>query len=383
MDYMVYSENIIVAKVQNGALTVIDEKRAPIALLNGTNFEEWVSSRALDGSRTHGRILKKTHGLSSFASDFDTAMKYHAAVITDNFWVKNDSENIVYEDVVFNDDKYFKMAISQDASVIDKKSSKTPELTNIGSQEKGWKLIDNEWWLYKNETLDEVYHEMLTSLIGKDLGFNMAFYDIKDCYIRTKDFTEGKYNLQHADSIMKEHNNSAGVKITDEDWKYNYEQFLKLGNNIAEDYLNILYLDAICNNVDRHTKNYGLLTDRANGDLIGLAPNYDNNMSFYGIEEASKTSNKLTRDFINFIKTNDIDFVPPQSLDKTKIFNLLNEHIRLKYLNFDFLMNYVCENMKLICEELSKERIPSIEDVSEEKSEVLNNSKSLNIEFGK
>ena len=355
MNYLIYSGNIIVAKVIEDVLKIEDENRAPIALLNGTTFKDWVSSRALDSSRTHGRILKKTHGLSSFASDFETAMKYHAAVITDNFWVKSEDEELVYDDVIFKDDKYFQMAISQDASVIGNKSSKTPELTNIGSQEKGWKLIQGEWWLYKNETQTEIFHEMLTSVIGQNLGFNMALYEYKDGYIRTKDFTKGIYNLQHADSIMKDHISKSGQKIIDEDWKYNYEEFCKLGNNIANDYLNILYLDAICNNVDRHTKNYGILTDRTSGKLIGLTPNYDNNMSFYGIDEKANYSDKLTKDFVSFIIENNINFAPPLSLNREMIYKSLNKQMSLEHLNFDFLLDYACENMKYIKDELSKD----------------------------
>lgn len=351
MSYLILSENRIVAKSNDNVMEIIDYDRAPMAFSFGMSFYEWVSGRALDGTRTHGRILKKTHGLSSFASDFDTAMKYHAAVITDNFWVKEESEDLRYEDIAFKDDKYFLMAISQDAAVLDNKSSRTPELTNIGSQEKGWKLIDGEWWLYKNETSAEICHEILTSFIGKELGFNMATYEFDNGYIRTKDFTEGKYNLQHADSIMKEHVDADGKKVTDEDWKYNYLEFRKLSEDIANDYLNILYLDAICNNVDRHTKNYGLLTESESGDIIGLAPNYDNNMSFYGIDNTTKTVSKLSRDFVTFIEENEIDFKVATSLDFDKMKVRFESQYKLGE-NIDNLLEYVGNNINYILEKI-------------------------------
>ena len=62
--------------------------------------------------------------------------------------------------------------------------------------------------------------------------------------------------------------------------RYNYEVFRTLGLEAA--YMNILFLDAIVNNPDRHTKNYGILTSQEDGRVLGMAPNYDNNMAFYG-----------------------------------------------------------------------------------------------------
>lgn len=38
-------------------------------------------------------------------------------------------------------------------------------------------------------------------------------------------------------------------------------------------------MDTLCANPDRHTNNFGLLRDVKTGKLLGLAPNYDNNMA--------------------------------------------------------------------------------------------------------
>ena len=48
---------------------------------------------------------------------------------------------------------------------------------------------------------------------------------------------------------------------------------------MAEDYLKLIYLDTVCMNMDRHTKNYGILRDPKTGDIVKLAPNYDNNIA--------------------------------------------------------------------------------------------------------
>jgi hypothetical protein len=45
------------------------------------------------------------------------------------------------------------------------------------------------------------------------------------------------------------------------------------------DYVRMLFLDTICANPDRHTFNFGILRDVDTGKVLGLAPNFDNNMA--------------------------------------------------------------------------------------------------------
>lgn len=339
------SGNKIVAEYKDSQITIINERKAPIALLHGKSFQDWVSERAMDGSRSNAHRLKIAHGLNSFASDYDTAMTYHAATITDNFWCKRQDEAIEYADIIFKDDRYFSMAVTQEDTLPEEKRSPTPELTNIGCQEKGWKKEADGWWLYKKEKEHEMLFEAAVCSIGRALGFDMATYELKDGYIRTKDFTGQRYNLQHADSIMKEHT-EAGKTVSDEDWLYNYREFLNISGAVAKSYLNILFLDAICNNVDRHTKNYGLLTDRNTGELIGLAPNYDNNMAFYGFDKG-KSGHRLAKDFADFIRTNDIPYIVPE-ITEAQIKKALNGLRFPEQLSKAKIAAYVMENIGII-----------------------------------
>ena len=51
-------------------------------------------------------------------------------------------------------------------------------------------------------------------------------------------------------------------------------------------------MDTICANPDRHTNNFGLLRDIKTGELIGFAPNYDNNMALISRGYPSKPGAK-------------------------------------------------------------------------------------------
>ncbi|HEY5588467.1 MAG TPA: hypothetical protein VIK86_05860, partial [Candidatus Paceibacterota bacterium] len=56
-----------------------------------------------------------------------------------------------------------------------------------------------------------------------------------------------------------------------------------------EDFLNITFMDALCYNIDRHTFNFGIL--RKDGEPIGLAPNFDNNLGLSGVLNNSGLEN--------------------------------------------------------------------------------------------
>ena len=92
-------------------------------------------------------------------------MKANAAVITDNFWV-SDCDSLAYEDVVFRKNEYWRLALMRDISNLPEIPSRAPELSNIGSEEKGWKPGEN-------------LPEYITSWIGRTLGFKSKI-DVKN-----------------------------------------------------------------------------------------------------------------------------------------------------------------------------------------------------------
>ena len=49
--------------------------------------------------------------------------------------------------------------------------------------------------------------------------------------------------------------------------------------SLADQYVELLMMDAFCLNADRHTNNYGVLRDPDSGKVLRLAPNFDNNIA--------------------------------------------------------------------------------------------------------
>ena len=330
-------------------IRILREDLAPLYLTNGGSIYNWVSGRAVDFHRSNSRSLKKKYSLSRNASDYVTAMKMNAVKITDNFWVKPEYDPRKFEDVRYKRDDFFSLALYRDIDCLDKNIVRTPELTNIGAQEKAWKLENGSWWLYKNEKPAEIVSEYLTYRLGVALGFDMAEYKIVDKgkFIKTKDFTEGKYNLQHMNSIVFDHVEN-GIEVPDDDLSYNYRVLKELG--FGEQYLNICMLDALCENFDRHTENYGVLTDNKTGKIVKMAPNYDNNNSFFANYNLSTDRNRAyMRVFLKFIKDEGITLKVPE-LDEVEVVKILDEVYSMTDYKFDkvFLKDFIMNGYKLL-----------------------------------
>lgn len=296
MDFNGYlmSGDTAVAQIQKGRIISLDENRMPLYLAANDDLETWLVNRAIDRHRTNSRILKKVLRLTD-SSDLAAVLRVHGATITDNYWVKQDGENLTYGQVRFSEDSFAEVALTGSFSSYSRQYEKaqiaagTPELTNIGSYEKCWKLKDGFWWLYKNGNPLERFSELFIAALGKELGFAMAEYFPDGQFVKTRDFTKGVYNFEPAEALVGD----------EEDYAYNYDRLTALEPSLGKEYLDILFLDALCFNMDRHTKNYGILRDRSTGEVLGMAPNFDNNIALIsrGYDSKAIGSSGLLMDY--------------------------------------------------------------------------------------
>ncbi len=287
-EFYVLSCNTIVAKWENKTLKVFNENLLPLYLKHNPNAEHWIASRAIDSRRANARLLKKALRLKE-KDDLSTALYVNAATIIDNYWIKPLNSDLTYQDVRFTDDYFSVLALKGSYSsfnrVANSKRTKTPELTNIGSFEKCWKLIDGKWWMYKELF---IYH------LGKELGMNMAVYKRGDKCIKSLDFTENaSVNFEPAFAFMGDN----------EDYEDVFSKLEELCPQAKNDFVRMIFLDTIVANPDRHTANFGLLRDIKTGKLIGFAPLFDYNMALIarGYPKAPTKNDILIRMFNDFI----------------------------------------------------------------------------------
>ena len=82
------------------------------------------------------------------------------------------------------------------------------------------------------------------------------------------------------------------IKFVNEDYIDVVKALESICPEAIPDYVRMIFMDTICANPDRHTNNFGLLRDTKTGELIGFAPNYDNNMALISRGYPSKPRSK-------------------------------------------------------------------------------------------
>lgn len=288
-NYEIYSGDTLAAVWENGTLTVKNEDLLPLYLKHISNADLWLETRAIDSHRANSRLLKKALRLIE-KDDLSTVIVANGATITDNYWIRPIGSELTYEDVRFTDDYFSNLALKGNYNSFNRaansRRSKTPELTNIGSFEKCWKLRGGKWWMYKKATHDEMFSELFVCELGKALGLNMAVYERGDGCIKSLDFTDAaSVNFEPASAFMGDN----------EDYSDVVKALRTLCPDAIPDYVRLIFMDTVCANPDRHTNNFGLLRDTKTGKLLGLAPNYDNNMALIsrGYPSKPKSSDML------------------------------------------------------------------------------------------
>ncbi len=189
----------------------------------------------MDDTRFNVRKLKELFHLEN-KDDVDISMLVNGATIFDNYWFRQVDSNLIYEEVRFKENKYDRLALMGDGSDIDHYITRTPEFTNIGSFEKCWKLIDGKWWLYKQGDENEIFSELFICKLSEKLGIVTAHYEKDGDYIRSLDFTDGaSVNYEPIYSLVGE----------DEDYQNCFETLIGLSEDLAKQYLILIWMDTI------------------------------------------------------------------------------------------------------------------------------------------
>ena len=304
MGYTIMNQNQPVVKIdENGYVVWKDEAHCPLYFLNRSDFAGWLETRASDSYRANIRHLRRVLGISE-RSVVTSTMAVNAACVTDTFWVKPDDSTLCWEDVRFSDEVCAELALTGKESGLHLEDDllHTPELTNIGRVEKCWKREGDTWWLHKQADNNELFSEVFVYQLGMHMGMSMAEYQPcgnpahgRPRCIKSRNFAAWD-NFEPIHSLM-------GENV--DDYIAVYRRLEPFGEAIVWDYVDMMYMDALCMNSDRHCFNFGLLRNPDSGKVLQLAPNYDNNMalfSFTGKLEDIMEDDLLIEDFVRLFR---------------------------------------------------------------------------------
>ena len=345
------SEDKVIATVKNGVITDCDNTFLPLYLKRTKNLEGWLASRAIDTHRTNSRLLKKALRLHT-ADDAQIALAVNAATITDRYWFRPEGSTAVYEDIRFKENLFDSLALRGDPNGFSHKPSRTPELTNTGSYEKCWRLIDGAWWMFKSGNQNEYFSELFICRLGEKLGFDMVHYELHDGYICSKNFTDGTaYNFEPMSSLVGEN----------DDYSVCFDKIYAMSPQLAEQYLKIIWLDSVCYNMDRHTENFGFLRDVYTGDIISMAPNYDNNIALISRgypNSADREHDGIIRFFREFIQNNPTAKTMLQDMELTEITQKMIDECFAEIpieVDRDFVRSFILNGQSIVQEIISEE----------------------------
>lgn len=273
--FLMYKDEVVAEIRKTELVKVFKKDLLPIIMLNESpgSFEVWLQTRVIDTHRTNSRQVRRRLSVKTEVPK-EIVIKARSVSITDSYWLKWENENISYEEVrkSLSDGLNSIALYGNDNDVNFKATDITPELTNIGSFEKCWKLFNDEWYMIKKGSYKENFAEVLISNIAIELGFNAVKYEAIDegRLVKCRDFTDNaEVDFEPMYSFVRDY------------WEI--DDCVNIINELGfiNDFLDITFVDALCYNIDRHTFNFGLL--RRDGEILGLAPNFDNNLGLSGV----------------------------------------------------------------------------------------------------
>ena len=316
MRYLLYNADRQVAAFDYELGTIVsfeelEPKLLPKQLCGATEegFTLWLRNRMMDLKPVQHRQLAKA--LIGTQDKTAIVIRTHMFSVSDAFtcFAEGDftprSQLVRTEDQNLVSDFIFSMgnAPFKTGGII------TPNASTDGSFPKTWKFENGEWWLYKIQSSDATRSEREISRVLMDCGWDAAEYQYVGSYrtrIRSRNFVGENEFFEPYDSLRFMFPDKS------DDEQTIYENLASLGQDFEKSYRRILLSDALFTNTDRHMRNFGVIRSALTGDILRMAPNFDNNQAYRvnpggrftdGMLRAVKASFGLTQDDINDLNT--------------------------------------------------------------------------------
>ena len=156
----------------------------------------------------------------------------------------------------------------------------SPEFTTNGMLPKCWRRIDGKIYLFKGGTFGasntgmEPYSEFYAAQIAQVMGIDAIPYNLSkwkgELCSYCELFTSKEYSFVPVGRIVK----TGGMKAVREYYK-------TLGNEFVKALDDMIVLDALICNTDRHYGNFGFLVDNKTNKIAAPAPLFDHGNSLF------------------------------------------------------------------------------------------------------
>lgn len=257
-------------------------ERLPLGMSpTSESLTRWLRHRTIPANRAYAQNFLSKNGLSE--NDFIGILQICKGLsLTDCYWVTYPNDQKTFAEVNLFDNR-FSQVLSQIAftgygSSLASKFRSSPEFTTNGMLPKAWRRKEGKVLLYKGGTSGlantgkEPYSEFYAAQVAEAMGIPHVTYGLskwKGQLCSTCElFTSKDISFVPASTLIRTSRISQIIDwFDDHGWK----------NDLAD----MLVLDAIIRNTDRHLGNFGFLVDNHTNQLLRPAPIFDNGLSLY------------------------------------------------------------------------------------------------------
>lgn len=344
MDYLLMHKRTPVAEMRLDDETcyiskisdIIAPEHIPIGIkyskgiIDRTELNEWWLSRSIPASRSG---LREALELLDVPSRHTLLAKCFGLSLSDQYWVCPKGSDITWDKVNFFDNEFSDdvgTALFGNALKSNVISLVSPDNTSDGWLKKKWIILDGKRYLMKagsNPFQQEPLNEVLASEIMQRLNINGVKYDVvwenELPYSVCENFITPDTELISAAYIVNTVKCPNHISA--------YEHFLncceKLGiPNVQSSLDEMLTLDFIIANTDRHFGNFGAVRNAETLEWLGLSPIFDCGTSMWHdslISERTITADQNCRPFkkthseqIGLISENHLDISALVGIDE-------------------------------------------------------------------
>ena len=361
---------------------IYDKNRIPVGLnsekIRSGQLEDWFNDRSISEKRTNFKDILKYNEARYKKELF---FKDNSVSVCDCYWIQKCNENKKWKDINFydtfidfNENIYIGIKEAKEKILQNKKDRHSPNIMSNGNVPKMWIQRNKELFLIKGSQgfmREEPINEKIVSDYMDKLGIKHVQYSLD--MIKNRPFSVCKNMLLKGEELIPAFYIASLEKDEKSQFTYNsyIENCKKLGlkDNFKQELDNMLLLDYITSNIDRHWFNFGVIRNADNLELKRIAPIYDNGLTLFtdefeedikekyeNVEAASfskylKENLLLISDF-SLLENNNIKLLPDIYREQHKKLNMYEQE-RIDVIsdclgkNIDYIINSY-KNMEII-----------------------------------
>lgn len=251
--------------------------------LTGDSIAKWLKSRTIPKNRAYVHNFLSKCNLS-LNRPMNIIKVSKGLSLNDCYWVVEEGFSGTFEKYNLYDNRFSRVlaliAFTGYGSSVRSSLASCPEFTTNGMLPKCWRRVNGEIKLYKggtsgaSNTGNEPYCEYYAAQIAKELGISAIDYGLSKwkgalcstCVL----FTSKEYAFLPVGKVVT----SGGMEAV-------ASYYEKMGAAYAKALADMLVLDAIICNTDRHFGNFGFLVDNRTNEIVAPAPLFDHGNSLF------------------------------------------------------------------------------------------------------